>query len=63
MKTKWLNARRQAWLCDHPSRTEFDYDYAGSYGDTPEGQKSFAEWHIDWMAREGRALRRTALAV
>ena len=57
--TKWLNARRQAWLHDHPGQTEDDYDYAGSFTDTRQGQEDFAKWHLDWMAREGKALKHT----
>ena len=58
-RTEWLNARRRAWLHDHPDKLETAYDYAGSFTDTPEGQKAFAKWHANWMAREGKAIKRT----
>jgi hypothetical protein len=54
----WQAALRDAWLRDHPGKTPHDYEFAGSCGDTAEGERAMHEWYAGWAAREGEAIRR-----
>jgi hypothetical protein len=53
----WQATLRDAWLRDHPGKTLDDYEFAGSCGDTAEGERAWAEWYAEWAAREGEAIR------
>jgi ParB-like chromosome segregation protein Spo0J len=44
-KRKAREAKIQTdWLADHPGRTVEDFEIAGTYSDTPEGEAAYCEW-------------------
>jgi hypothetical protein len=53
----WQAAMREAWLRDHPDKTPDDYEIAGSCTDTDEGERAYHEWYVEWLKREGAAIR------
>jgi hypothetical protein len=54
----WAAAIREAWFRDHPNKTSYDYEIAGSCGDTVKGAKAYHRWFDGWLEQEGRAIHR-----
>jgi hypothetical protein len=54
----WRGVLQEAWLRDHPDKTSYDYEIAGSCGDTEEGARAYHRWFDEWLEQEGRAIHR-----
>jgi hypothetical protein len=55
----WRAAIRKAWLRDHPSKTQDDFDeLADNCADTDPGERAFHKWLDEWISREGEVIRR-----
>jgi hypothetical protein len=54
----WQAALREAWLRDHPSKTQDDYERAGSCADTARGEQAYLKWYAEWISREGEVIHR-----